>query len=115
MEADSLYRKVDSHTKEKNQIIKEKEELKIDIKDKEQSLNLLFHEEKQLKNNLLTHYHKLLYEGKDTRRDGLSWIIKAIWNLECEVILSYLPSFLDEESIKFLFEVFILIKIFLVC
>lgn len=62
-------------------------------------------EEASLKNKLLTYYHKILLEGKDTRSEGLAWVIKAIWNLESEVILSYLPNFLDEHCIKFLFDV----------
>ena len=38
------------------------------------------------------------------RKDGLTWIIKAIWNLGFDVITSYLPNFLDESSINYLFE-----------
>ena len=56
-----------------------------------------------LKNDLLVHYHKLLSEGKDTRKEGLCWIIKAIWNLKSNVVMSYLPKFLDEKSVIFLF------------
>ena len=66
-----------------------------------------------LKNKLLTYYHKILLEGRDTRSEGLCWVIKAIWNLESEVILSYLPNFLDENSIMFLFDVRIIILILL--
>ena len=39
------------------------------------------------------------------RQDGLIWIIKAINGLGSKVILSSLPNFLDEEGIKFLFNV----------
>lgn len=56
-----------------------------------------------IKNDLLLHYHKLLLEGRDTRKDGLCWIIKSIWNLKSNVIMSFLPKFLDVESISFLF------------
>ena len=58
-----------------------------------------------LKNSLSMHYHRLLSEGKDTRREGLSWLIRSIWDLGEIVTLSYLPSFLDEETIGFLFKV----------
>jgi hypothetical protein len=34
----------------------------------------------------------------------LIWIIKAIWNLGEKVMASYLPSFLDESSISYLFN-----------
>ena len=56
-----------------------------------------------VKNELLVHYHKLLLEGKDTRKDGLSWIIQAIWNLKSNIIMSFMPKFLDNDSISFLF------------
>ena len=58
---------------------------------------------KTIKNELIIHYQNLLREGKDTRNEGISWIIKRIWKLDEEVILSYLPSFLDSEAIEFLF------------
>ena len=64
-------------------------------------------EEKSIKKKLLVHYHKILIEGKDTRSEGLSWVIKAIWSVGSKVILSYLPKFLDEKAIKYLFNVII--------
>jgi len=53
---------------------------------------------------LLTHYHLLLTNGKDTRKEGLVWIIKAIWNLGYNAIISFMPNYLDEKCIKFLFK-----------
>ena len=70
----------------------------LDILIKEKSTKL-----KALSNQLLLHYHKLLFEGKDTRSEGLTWIVKAIWNLGKEVIMSYIPTYFDEECIKYLF------------
>ena len=62
-----------------------------------------FREEKnKIKNELLSHYHDILYEGKDIRKEGLSWVILAIWNLKSEILPSYFPKFLDETSIEFL-------------
>jgi hypothetical protein len=58
----------------------------------------------KIKDELMKHYHKLLFEGKDTRNEGLSWIIRSIWKLRMNVIMSYLPKFLDEKSIEFLFK-----------
>ena len=63
-----------------------------------------------LKDELLVHYHRLLSEGKDTRKEGLSWIILAIWNLKSNVLLSYMPKFLDQNIILFLFEYSSLLK-----
>ena len=61
-----------------------------------------------LKNNridkLYIHYLNILKEGTDTRSEGLSWIIKEIFALNKNVLMSYLPNFLDEEAIKFLFK-----------
>ena len=59
---------------------------------------------KIIKNKLILHYHKILNEGLDTRSEGLIWIIKAIWNLGSNVIISNIPSYLDEISIDFLFS-----------
>jgi hypothetical protein len=39
------------------------------------------------------------------RQEGLTWMIKAINKLGSKVILSSLPNFLDEASIKYLFTV----------
>ena len=63
-----------------------------------------------IKEELLVHYHRLLSEGKDTRKEGLSWIILAIWNLKSNALLSFLPKFLDQNIILFLFEYSSLLK-----
>ena len=60
---------------------------------------------KDVKSELIQHYHNLLCEGIDTRQEGLSWIIRAIWNQKEEVALNYLPNFLDTKAIEFLFEI----------
>jgi hypothetical protein len=65
----------------------------------------------KIKNDLLNHYHDLLAEGKDTRKEGLVWIIKAIWNLGSKVITGYIPKYLDEEGIEYVFDVMINITI----
>jgi hypothetical protein len=52
---------------------------------------------------LIKHYHEILQEGNDTRKEGLIWIFKAIWNLGSEIIISCIPSFLDEKAIEYLF------------
>ena len=56
-------------------------------------------EEKQ---KLVVHYHNLLREGKDTRSEGLVWIIKAIWRLKKTILPTFLPNFLDDELIRFI-------------
>jgi hypothetical protein len=56
-----------------------------------------------IKRELMIHYHKIFSEGNDTRKEGLTWIVKAIWNLGFKILPSYLPSFLDEKAISYLF------------
>ena len=68
-----------------------------ELKDLKKELN-------KIKDKLIIHYHKLLFEAKDTRSEGLSWIIRAIWKLKQNVLMSYMPKFLDEKSIEFLFK-----------
>lgn len=59
----------------------------------------------EIKSELVVYYHKLLSEGKDTRKEGLVWIIREIWNLNARVQVSYFPRFLDDKAIKYLFKV----------
>ena len=53
---------------------------------------------------LMAHYEALLYKGEEVRNEGLIWIIKAIWNLGENVPMSFIPPFLDFQSIEFLFQ-----------
>lgn len=66
----------------------------------------------KLREEQYDHYHVLLQKGLDTRHDGLSWIIKAIWNLGKNVNLSKLPAYLDDKAVEFLFSVNILLQNF---
>lgn len=59
---------------------------------------------KKVQDLLLIHYHDLLKEGKDTRGSGLIWIMMAIWNLGCEVFMSYMPKYLDHHLVSYLFK-----------
>jgi hypothetical protein len=84
---------------------KSKEELQSRLNEIKTRIKGVKKENKVVKNELLVHYHNLLNEGKDTRKDGLVWIIKAIWELGFDIIPSYLPTFLDGKSIAFIFQV----------
>ena len=88
--------KITMLSNKKNNILIKLESCERDLKEFKERLTFI-------KNDLLIHYHKLLLEGKDTRKDGLSWIIKSIWNLKSNVIMSFMPKFLDINSISFLF------------
>ena len=85
-------------------LIIKKDNILIRLDSCEKNMKDLKSELKIVKTELIKHYHKLLYEGKDTRNEGLSWIIRSIWKLKINVIMSYLPKFLDQKSIEFLFK-----------
>jgi hypothetical protein len=57
------------------------------------------HEMKVAKNELVFHYSSLLKEGKDTRNEGLSWILKALKNLGKEIRKEMMPNDMDDKSI----------------
>lgn len=82
-----------------------KENLRIRLLEVKEQLNEIREEFEDVKKKLLLHYHLLLSEGTDTRTEGLVWIIKSIWNLGENVILSYMPNYLDEKCIDFLFSI----------
>ena len=84
---------------------------KDDIKVIEIEINSLNNELKDLKEKdknvvqkLMKHFQALLYRGRDTRNEGLIWIIKAMWNLGKNVPMQFIPTFLDFKSIEFLFK-----------
>lgn len=89
----------------KHNLTEEYERIFNEIKKDEEHLQKIREKYTILKNDLIIHYHNILEEGRDTRFEGLTWVIKRIWKFEEEVILSYLPKFLDAQSIAFLFEI----------
>lgn len=93
---------------EKYQTIKK---YKDDLKEIDNEINTLNKElielrekDNNLVEKLMKHYQALLFKGKDTRNEGLIWIIKAIWNLGKNVPMQFIPNFLDFKSIEFLFK-----------
>jgi hypothetical protein len=57
-----------------------------------------------IRKQLINSYHLKLYEGLDFRGEGLSTIIKDIWNLGVNVNINYMPPYLDGPAIEFLFK-----------
>ncbi len=82
-----------------------RENLKIKLLENKENTKKIKEEMEKIKNKLMLHYHNLLNEGTDTRQEGLVWIIKSIWNLGHNVIMSYMPDYLDEKSVDFLFSI----------
>ena len=58
----------------------------------------------KLRHQLLNIYHLNLYEGLNFRSDGLATLIRSIWNLGVNVDINYMPSYLDNYSIDYLFD-----------
>ena len=61
-------------------------------------------EEKEIINKLMEYYKEILFKGKNVKKDGLVWIVKTIWYLGENVPISFMPQFLDFESIEYLFK-----------
>lgn len=57
-----------------------------------------------VRKSLINSYHLKLYEGLDFRGEGLPSIIKDIWNLGVNVNINFMPTYLDDASIDFLFK-----------
>ena len=45
-----------------------------------------------------------MYEGLDFRYEGLSYLIRSIWNLGVDVDLKYMPRYLDKILVNYLFD-----------
>ena len=85
-------------------LIEEKTKFQNELNNDNLKLKNLNSLKKNKINILYKHYLNLLKEGKDTRTEGLSWIITEIYLLEKNVLLSFLPEFLDETGINYLFN-----------
>ena len=55
-----------------------------------------------LKCSLSNHYFSLLSEGKDTKNQGLQWIVISLWKLGESVTMEHFPTYLDPDSIHFI-------------
>jgi len=85
---------------------KNKEQIKILEEEKNKIKEEIYNIKKIIqkkKTELSDFYHLNLFEGLDFRNGGLINIIKNIWNLGLDVDISYMPSYLDRESIDYLF------------
>ena len=91
----------------KQSIASKQEELKS-LEEKQNNLIGQCKEKKngiyKLRQQLLNIYHISLYEGLNFRTDGLCTLIRAIWNLGVNVDINYMPSYLDNNSIDYLFD-----------
>ena len=89
-----------------NDIIRQKERKKIiwqKVKIYHDKLKKLHTLQNKIKDNLYIYYLSILKDGVDTRDEGLSWVIAEILKIGKKVLISYIPKYLDEKSILYLF------------
>ncbi len=43
-------------------------------------------------------------QANDLRQEGVIWIVKNLWNLGQDILLSKFPSIFDADSISFLLD-----------
>ena len=87
-----------------DELLSEKKNIESQIKDIEISLEEIRNEMKEISDKLMLSYKESLYRGTHVRNEGLVWLIKSIWTLGQNVPMSFMPDFLDCESIDFLFK-----------
>ena len=101
-------KKYDNFRKEQkakmDELIEEKRKLDEKIIEIEKEIDKFKKEEKVIVNKLMMSYKETLFKGKNVKNEGLVWIIKAIWDLGENVPMSFMPNFLDCESIDYLFK-----------
>ena len=87
-----------------NENEKIKQELENELIIKKNLCNKYKKELDNVKKQLINSYHLKLYEGLNIHNEGLSSIIKDIWNLGVNVNINFMPTYLDNLSIEFLFQ-----------
>ena len=89
-----------------NLLIKEsiKKKVENDLLKKRDLCNQAKKDLYRIRKNLINSYHLKLYEGLDFHNDGLPSIIKDIWSLGVNVNVSFMPTYLDDPTIDFLFK-----------
>ena len=81
-----------------------KKKLENDLIQKRNLCNKAKKELYEIRKKLVNSYHLKLYEGLDFHGEGLSMIIKDIWNLGVNVNISFMPTYLDGPAIDFLIK-----------
>ena len=99
------YENVKKHQYNKIHLLKEEwKKLNKNVNEIDKEIEANKKKEKVIVSRLMTFYKELLFKGKNVKKDGLVWIIKAIWNLGENVPMSFMPEFLDIDSIEYLFK-----------
>jgi len=105
MKEDNLNREKDKKLRQNMEMISnDKEVTHRKLKDIYEELKIVHYNRKILIDKLYKHYLDLLKNGKDSRKDGLAWIIIEIFYLNKKVSTRYFPKYLDISCIRFLFK-----------
>mgnify|MGYP002624708118 CR=1 FL=1 len=86
------------------QIKSHRNKLSLEIQNLEHEKTMLKNKKDNLTEHLYLYFLEILKEGKDTRNEGLSWIIKEIFQLNKKVLISYIPQYLDNHAIAYIFK-----------
>lgn len=102
----SLRQEIDQKEKQKGEIsqkISEKVEKREKVlKDLDEAARSLRKKLQSIRSTQRGHYLTLLKEGKDTRNEGIKWILIALWKIGETVTIEDFPKFLDEDSVYFI-------------
>ena len=85
-------------------VINEKENEHKKLNNILEELKIVNNNKKVLIDQLYKHYLSLLKEGKDSRKEGLAWIIMEIFYLNKKILASNFPRYLDNDCIHYLFK-----------
>ena len=85
-------------------ISKQKDDMHTKLNEVNEELKIVHNNRKVLIDQLYKHYLSLLKEGKDSRKEGLAWIIMEIFYLNKKILFSNFPNYLDNDCIHYLFK-----------
>ena len=104
-EEEKINKEKEKNVEEKMEIIaNDKDNVHMKLNDMKEKLKIVHNNKKFLIDQLYKHYLILLKEGKDSRKEGLSWIIMEIFYLNKNILSSNFPEYLDDECINYLFK-----------
>lgn len=88
---------INEDEKKMQSLQKEKNALREKFNSKKKKIN-------EFKKELINIFHSKLFEGLDFRGDGIVKMILNIWNLGEDIDMNFIPPFLDQGAIDFLFK-----------
>ena len=105
MREDKLNREKEKRIEQNMEMISyDKEIIHKKLMNIHEELKIVHNKRKLLIDKLYKHYLHLLKDGKDSRKDGLAWIIIEIFYLNKKVLTPNFPKYLDIDCIHYLFK-----------